>query len=114
MIMEHRAGDFGGSRGRSRAWGAGIMVQFMIMEHRAGDGRRWGVLARRRSQAMASKHGERLRARPALAEVRLAQPPAPASSLTMSAQAYRAPGDLLTSRSCPGIFAVKWPLSAHE
>jgi hypothetical protein len=32
-----RAGDRGGSRGRSRAWGAGIMVQFMIMEHRAGD-----------------------------------------------------------------------------
>jgi hypothetical protein len=33
-----RAGDRGGSRGRSRAWDAGIMVQCMIMEPRAGDG----------------------------------------------------------------------------
>jgi predicted nucleic acid-binding protein len=35
---DHRpAGDHGGSRGRSRARSAGIMVQFMIMEYRAGD-----------------------------------------------------------------------------
>jgi hypothetical protein len=30
-------GDYGGSRGRARAWSAGIRDQFMIMEHCAGD-----------------------------------------------------------------------------
>ena len=32
-----RAGDHGGSRGRSRARSAVIKDQFMIMEHRAGN-----------------------------------------------------------------------------